>query len=358
MNLSRLNTNLATKWSAPLIVSVLAIVLGGAVLFSEMVTAVTTIFVPGPQGDETTSMARAHERHGELVKTSTDRFAGRSLFTMPAPPVRPAPPPPPPAPPAPPLPPPPPPAAPAEYAGPKPTGMLGDLVYFGETLSIRIGEEKNGVKVIGVEAPSNILIEHARGSYSVPIWTPVDWSKLSSGAPARTNSIIKAVAPAVGEGERDDAPAPTPAAPTRAAVAPTPRTAPTIATPAPTAADPIVEPVFADSAKVNPAVDESDVPDPDAPTAERASERPAVVAPQPSAPAPRALGESPALTPPTTIPPSLNPAQINALSLAEARAALARVSRARQSGGLDQTVQDRLRDESALLRTRIAEGDR
>lgn len=352
MNPIRFTATQSTRWSAPLIASLLAIVLASGVVFSEMLTAVTTLFVPRPQGDETTSMARAQERHGELVKTSTDRFSGRSLFTMPAPPVRPAPPAPPPAPPAPPPPPPPPPSAPSEYAGPKPTGMLGDLVYFGETLSIRVGEEKNGVKVIGVEAPSNVLIEHARGSYSVPIWTQVDWSKLSSAAPARSNSIIKTVAAETENSTGDDAPPPTPAAQGRAATVSAPPVAPTIAIPAPTTAAPGSEP-----AKVDPVVDESDVPDADSPTTERLNERPAAVAPPPSAPAPRAIGESPALNPPTTLPPSLNQAQITALSLAEARAALARVSRARQSAGLDQAAQDRLRDESARLRTRIAEGD-
>ncbi len=217
--------------------------------------------------------------------------------------------------------------------------MLGDLVYFGETLSIRVGEEKNGIKVIGVEAPSNVLIEHARGSYSVPIWTPVDWSKLSSGAPPRSNSIIKPVAAVTNPTESDDVP-PAPAAST------------------PSARAPIVESRTPEPAKVQPVADERDVPDPDAPSAERVNERPAVIAPPPSAPPARALGDSPALAPATTIPPSLNQTQINALSLADALTALARVSRARQSTGLDQAVRDRLRDESALLRIRIAEGDR
>ncbi len=334
MSLFRVPIGVGTKWSAPLVVSATAIVIGAAVLLEEAVSIASTLLTPTPTDDESTSMSRASERHGELVKTSTDRFTGRSLFTMPAPPVRPAPPPPPPAPLAPPPPPPPPPAAPAEYSGAKPTGMLGDLIYFGETLSIRVGEEKSGIKVIGVEAPSNVLIEHARGSYSVPIWTPVDWSKLSSGAPSKSSSIIQ--------------PAPSTAKPTVV-----PATAPSTeiaderpVTPAIESAPP---PVGAIPDAREPSNDERDVPDPDAPSAERVVERPTTA----QAASTPALRQSPPLAPPATIPESLSQSQIDALTPVEAQAALARVSRARQASGLDQETQDRLRDEMARLRLRL-----
>ncbi len=350
MTLFRFNPGVTVQWSAPLVVSAIAALIGGGVVVVELAPVIGTLFSPSPGSDESTSMARAGERHGALVKTSTDRFSGRSLFTMPAPPPRPAPPPPPPAPPAPPAPPPPPPSAPAEYSGTLPTGMLGDLVYFGGTLTIRVGEEKNGIKVIGVEPPSNVLIEHARGTYSVAIWTPVDWSKLSANAPSRTSPIIKAVVvePAV---EIEETSQPTIAAPE---LDPAPEPAPPLAAPV----APIVPIVpIAPIAPIAPpesANDERDVPDPDAPNAERVDERPALVVPS-SQPQPR-LGESPTLNPTTTIPPPLSQAQVALLTHAQAQAALARVSRARQTPGLDQPTQNRLRDEAARLRARLSEG--
>lgn len=232
--------------------------------------------------------------------------------------------------------------------------MLGDLVYFGETLSIRVGEEKNGIKIIGVTAPSNVLIEHARGSYSVPIWTPVDWSKFSSEAAERTShSVIQPVAsPTINTDVANDV-VQNPVTQGATEIAPPPPAVPVIESSEPSRPSDVATVVT--PAPIEPVADESDTPDPDAPTAERANERPTA----PLLPASAqlvALGNSPTINPPTTIPESLNQAQIDALTPAEAQVALARVSRARQSVGLTQATQHRLRDDAARLRVRVAGG--
>ncbi len=326
------------KWSAPLIVSIVAFVVGAWVVLGQLAPIVSTLFTSQAESESNSALSRALESHSSLTKNSSDRFTGRSLFTMPSPPPRPAPPPPAPVAVAPPPPPPPPPAAPAEYTGTKPTGMLGDLVYFGETLSIRVGEEKGGIKVIGVEAPSNVRIEYMRGTYSVPIWTPFDWSKITAIGPASNSPIVRTPASggslAVKSSDEKSTRA-AESAPVAKATQPAAGNAPAVVNPS------------APTPPAESAIDTRDQPDPDAPSAQRETPRiPPVSSPQtgsPNAPI-TAAGNEP--------PPALTADQISALSQAEVTSMLARVARARQSAGLDQATQDRLRTEFGLLRER------
>ncbi|MBU3728493.1 MAG: hypothetical protein FGM37_04500, partial [Phycisphaerales bacterium] len=133
-------------------------------------------------------------RHEAAIELASARFNGRSLFVMPSPPYRP----PPPQPTLPPEPPPPPkpvtPPAPAEYSGPKPLGMIGGVVYFDSIASLSVGEERDGLKVLGVEPPSHVRVAHRGGNYLVPVWDRSDLTSLSkreSGA----SSPIKSVRP-------------------------------------------------------------------------------------------------------------------------------------------------------------------
>ncbi len=328
----RANLPSGTRWSGPFIVSGLAVFLGSWVLLGEAMPILGTLLVPHGNEGERSATDRALERHQDLMKTSRDRFAGRSLFVMPPPPERKAPPAPPPPPPrVEPVDPPPPLAPPATYTGSAPKGVIGTTVLF-DTFSVRVGEEKNGIKVIGIEPPSNVKIEHMGGSYSVPIWTPTDWSKLGAISHAATPSGIQSVpSPAV---------APEPVPEPVAELVPTPEPA-LVAEPAVLSTDPPASP---------PVVVEPPPPSPPQPV------RPAAAASlaTPYTPA-RAIAGPSSVVPPTAIPDPLTPEQIRLMSQAQVTAAIAQVSRARQQPGLDAATQGRLRQEFDLLRARRAE---
>lgn len=107
-----------------------------------------------------------------FLETSRRRFDGRSVFLLPPPPVRkpvvveapkPVAPPPDPGPPPP----------PASYTGPTPTSVIGNIVSFG-SLRVRVGETVEGIKVVSVNVPYSIEVEHMRGKYTVPLWSRLD----------------------------------------------------------------------------------------------------------------------------------------------------------------------------------------
>ncbi|MDA0215227.1 MAG: hypothetical protein O2875_07675 [Planctomycetota bacterium] len=325
------------RWSIPLIGSLLAIASCVWVVAAELLPIAFTLFTSQSQNETTSAMSKAIEQHEELIKVSVDRFTGRSLFMMPSPPPRPAPPTPAPVAPPPPPPPPPPPVAPSEYTGTKPTGVLGSLVFFGSDLTILVGEEKNGIKVLAVEPPFNMKIGHMGGTYSVSIWEPTDLTKLSmpfSKSSTRTPPIVKVQAEQTKSVTNEKIERPNPANPATPPVAITP---------------PI---------QIETAVDTGDEPDPDSSDAERATPR--IVAPV----SPRSSEgfTSSGQTQPPPVPPtipshseSLQPItaeQISTMSQGDVASALARVARARQTQGLDQATQDRLRSEFGLLRER------
>lgn len=257
-------------------------------------------------------------RHEAAIELASARFTGRSLFVMPSPPYRP----PPPQPTLPPEPPPPPkpvtPQAPAEYSGPKPLGMIGGVVYFDSIDALSVGDERDGLKVLGVEPPSHVRVAHRGGTYLVPVWDRSDLASLSkreSGA----SSPIKSVRPvtdganasagsdagaagdgaaaregtAAGEGGRADAPAPAPA-------------------PAP----------------------------------------PSTPAAPPTPPAPAEPGPDIEL-PRAEVPTPLSQGDVDAMSRREAQAALAAVTRARGNRNLDEATRARLREDFDMLIKRV-----
>ena len=106
--------------------------------------------------------------HEEDLDTYLDRFEGRSLFFRPTPY--------------------PPPAQPRKetpkedvkppklgppptYTGPKVIGAFGSEVWFKDNLKIPVGEEKNRVKVLQINAPWTVKLGHAGGEYVVPIFS-------------------------------------------------------------------------------------------------------------------------------------------------------------------------------------------
>ncbi len=328
---------LDSRWSIPLIGSLLAVVICGWVVAAQLIPIAVTLMTSQSESETNSSINKAIEKHEALVKVSVDRFSGRSLFTMPSPPPRPAPPPPAPVAPPPPPPPPPPPSAPSEYTGTKPTGMLGQMIFFGSDLTIQVGEEKNGIKIIAIEPPTNVRIGHMGGIYSVAVWTPTDMSKLNNAGNS-SSSAIKF--PTIRVPTADE------------------KTVASEQTQLPKPASPITPP--APPASVQSSVDTNDEPNPDASDAQR--EAPRSIEP-PSAPSAARANES---NPPNLPPPApkasgslvgspllpITPEQISAMSQGDVATALARVARARQSQGLDQATQDRLRIEFGLLRER------
>jgi hypothetical protein len=215
--------------------------------------------------------------------------------------------------------------------------MLGQVIFFGSELPIRVGEEKNGVKVIAVEPPTNVRIGHMGGIYSVAVWAPTDMSKLNT---AGNSSSTAMKFPTIREPSANQKSPTIEQAQLPKAVSPIAPIAPPVPVPAQSS------------------VDTNDEPNPDAPDAQREAPRSARPSsagsaagangtPQPQLPPPAASG-SPEGSP--LLP--ITPEQISAMSQGDVAAALARVARARQSQGLDQATQDRLRSEFGLLRER------
>ena len=340
-NANDLHFDFAPRWSIPLIGSLLAAGICGWVVAAGLFPIAVTLMTSQNQSETNTAMNKAIEKHDSLAKVSADRFTGRSLFTMPSPPPRPAPPPAAPVAPPPPPPPAPPPSAPSEYTGTKPTGMLGQMIFFGSELTIRVGEEKNGLKIIAVEPPTNVRIGHMGGIYSVAVWAPTDMSKLNTAGNS-SSSAIKFTTIRVPNANEKSAASEQAQAITQGITQGTIPASPI----APTAPAPAQS-----------SINTNDEPNPDAPDAQREAQRSA----RPPSARPSAGGNGsnqPQLPPPaaTGTPESpllpITPEQISAMSQGDVASALARVARARQSQGLDQATQDRLRSEFGLLRER------
>jgi hypothetical protein len=167
--------------SVPLVASAAAVALAAMVVGGGLTQTVKAVFASGVSEDETDPFADLGSESEALFETSRKRYDGRSMYALPTPPVR-RPPPPPPRPPEPPKPPPGPPPAPASYTGPAPTSIVGDFVYFG-ALRVKLGEERDGIKIVSIDAPYTIKVEHMLGSYTVPFWSRID-ARLLRGATA------------------------------------------------------------------------------------------------------------------------------------------------------------------------------
>ena len=158
--------------TAPLVVSVAAIGLSAWSVINAVGSvggAALERSVDAESSDPLESLVQESE---SFLETSRRRFDGRSVFVLPPPPVRkpvvveapkPVAPPPDPGPPPPPM----------SYTGPTPTSVIGDVVSFG-SLRIRVGETVEGIKVVSVNVPYSIEVQHMRGTYTVPLWSRLD----------------------------------------------------------------------------------------------------------------------------------------------------------------------------------------
>lgn len=217
------------------------------------------------------------------------------------------------------------------------------MIFFGSELTIRVGEEKNGIKIIAVEPPTNVRIGHMGGIYSVAVWAPTDMSKLNTAGNSSSSAIKFPTIRVPNANEKS-------AASEQAQAITQGITQGTIP------ASPIAP--IAPAIPAQSSVDTNDEPNPDAPDAQREAPRSARpssarsaaggnASNQPQLPPPAATG-----TPEGSTLLPITPEQISAMSQGDVASALARVARARQSQGLDQATQDRLRSEFGLLRER------
>lgn len=120
--------------------------------------------------------------YGNLVAADIAKFNGRSAFfkPIPIPRARPEPKdpvvhtPPPPPPPVPTGPPP----APATYLGPPMIALIGDEAWFrgsgsgmDSVIRIKVGEEKEGIKLVSTEEPTRAIVEYRRGEYELDLFS-------------------------------------------------------------------------------------------------------------------------------------------------------------------------------------------
>jgi hypothetical protein len=122
------------------------------------------------------------EQFDNYIAMDIARFNGRSAFFKPIRISKPAPPAPPKDTPPPKVPEPiivedpGPPPAPSEYMGPTLIAIIGEEAWFrgsgaNSVLRIKIGDEADGLKVVGTKAPAIVTVEHRRGVYDVPLFT-------------------------------------------------------------------------------------------------------------------------------------------------------------------------------------------
>lgn len=152
------------------VVSALALGWAAIILVGEVPSLLGATFAPTSSSVEQEPFKAALDDHQKLVENSRKRFDGRSMFFAPPAPKPPRPKVPERVEPVTPPPPPPPPPPPASYTGPKPRGVLGDIVFFENETRIRKGESSGGVTVLDIRSPYEVKLAHARGEYVVSVW--------------------------------------------------------------------------------------------------------------------------------------------------------------------------------------------
>ncbi len=158
-----------------------------AVIIAFFVYAIATIASPLFNSvnvdDAASGSNRLIEKHHEYAELDIERFNGRSAFFKPIRIVKHVPPPPPP-PPKPedeiipevrdPGPPPPP----ATYTGPKLIAIIGEEAWFrgigsgpDAVIRIKVGEAKDGLKVVKTLEPALVSVEHRNGKYELDLFS-------------------------------------------------------------------------------------------------------------------------------------------------------------------------------------------
>ncbi|MEY4833376.1 MAG: hypothetical protein RL527_1589 [Planctomycetota bacterium] len=277
-------------------VTVLAIV--GVTAMSELGGS---LLAPGVDPERADRVSPEFTRHEQMALIHRKRFEGRSLFSTPLkPPSRPKPTPvvrtEPPKPVAPPK----PAGPPANYGGPRPTGVVADMLILAGGRTVKVGESGDGVTVVAILPPDEVRLKWSGGEYTVSLREKFDTSVLTSGS---GSSMGRTNPPGI----------------------------------TPVAADPNTSPATAPA----PAPAPGPAPGP--------ASGPASVTPEaPASGAPSASGD---LAP--AVPAALEASAIEAMDREQASKALEEVSRALRGRSGDPAVKERLERERQLLIDRV-----
>ncbi len=155
-----------------LLVNIAAIAVATVVFAANMPMLLGAVLSPRLGDDKTVSLLSQYLAvHDTDLVQYQQRFNGRSVFFKPIPPHRDPPPPPPveivearPEPE------PEPPSIPEEYTGPSIVFVLGNEVWFTDGLTLSVGEEDQGVKVLSCDPPWTVRLAHAGGEYDVVLF--------------------------------------------------------------------------------------------------------------------------------------------------------------------------------------------
>ncbi len=151
-----------------LLVNIAAIAVATVVFAANLPTLLGAVLSPRLGDDKTVSlMSQYLAVHDTDLAQYRQRFNGRSVFFKPIPPRNALTPPHPveivEAPEGP----PPPPPIPEQYTGPSIVFVLGNEVRFTDGLTLSVGEEDQGVKVLSCDPPWTVRLGHAGGEYDV-----------------------------------------------------------------------------------------------------------------------------------------------------------------------------------------------
>ncbi|MCH8343458.1 MAG: hypothetical protein IH983_05685 [Planctomycetes bacterium] len=177
-----------------LLVNIAAIVVATVVFAANLPTLLGAVLSPRLGDDKTVSLLSQYLAvHDTDLVQYQERFNGRSVFFKPIPPRRPSPPRPAPveivvAPPEP----DPPPSIPEQYTGPSIVFVLGNEVWFTDGLTLSVGEEDQGVRVLSCDPPWTVRLAHAGGEYDVVLFErSVPGFETASREPQPTPGIVR-----------------------------------------------------------------------------------------------------------------------------------------------------------------------
>jgi hypothetical protein len=161
----------------PFLISAAAILVAAIVVAVQLPALSQAIFSHGLQEDPVQARVAGHLKgHKDDHLKYVQRFNGRSLFNKPLPPrttqvatapraiektepvkVETGPPP--------------------SYGGPAVMFVLGNEVWFRNGLTLSVGEEGQGVKVIAADPPWKVTLGHSGGQYDIELFKKIDLFK-------------------------------------------------------------------------------------------------------------------------------------------------------------------------------------
>jgi hypothetical protein len=177
--------------SPRVITSAVAVVVLAVVGVTALSELGGTLLAPGVDPERADRVSPEYSRHEQMALIHRKRFEGRSLFTTPLkPPSRPKPAPVVRAEPPKPVAPPKPPGPPANYGGPRPAGVIADMLVLPGGRTVKVGETGEGITVVAIMPPDEVRLKWSGGEYTVSLRDKFDTSVLSSGSmaqPGRSN---------------------------------------------------------------------------------------------------------------------------------------------------------------------------